>query len=70
MEQSKIDRINQLARKSKETELTAEELAEQKALREEYIADFRKGLRGILDNTVIERPDGTRENLGEKYGKK
>lgn len=70
MEQSKIDRINQLARKSKETELTAEELAEQKALREEYIADFRKGLRGILDNTVIERPDGTRESLGEKYGKK
>lgn len=70
MEQSKIDRINQLARKSKETELTAEELAEQKALREEYIADFRRGLRGILDNTVIERPDGTRENLGEKYGKK
>ena len=70
LEQSKIDRINQLARKSKETELTAEELAEQKALREEYIADFRRGLRGILDNTVIERPDGTRENLGEKYGKK
>lgn len=70
MEQSKIDRINQLARKSKETELTPEELAEQKALREEYIADFRRGLRGILDNTVIERPDGTRENLGEKYGKK
>ena len=70
LEQSKIDRINQLARKSKETELTAEELAEQKALRGEYIADFRRGLRGILDNTVIERPDGTRENLGEKYGKK
>ena len=68
MEQSKIDRINQLARKSKETALTAEELAEQRALREEYIADFRRGLRGILDNTVIERPDGTRENLGKKYG--
>ena len=70
MEQSKIDRINQLARKSKETALTPEELAEQKALRDEYIADFRRGLRGILDNTVIERPDGSRENLGEKYGKK
>ncbi len=70
MEQSKIDRINQLARKSKETALTPEELAEQKSLRDEYIADFRRGLRGILDNTVIERPDGSRENLGEKYGKK
>lgn len=70
MEQNKIDRINELARKSKVTALTPEELNEQKALREEYIADFRRGLRGILDNTVIERPDGTRENLGEKHGEK
>ena len=70
LEQSKIDRINELASKAKVTALTEEELAEQKALREEYIADFRRSLRGILDNTVIERPDGPRENLGEKYGEK
>ena len=35
MDQSKIDRINFLARKSKTEPLSDEELAEQKALREE-----------------------------------
>jgi len=63
MEQSKIDRINELARKSKVEELTAEEKAEQKALRDEYIASFRAMFRGQLDNTVIQRPDGSRESL-------
>ena len=39
MEQQKIDRINQLARKSKSPEgLAPEERAEQAALRQEYIA--------------------------------
>ncbi|MBO5879744.1 MAG: DUF896 domain-containing protein [Clostridia bacterium] len=46
MEKAKVDRINELARLSKERELTQEEKAEQKALREEYLADFRKTLRG------------------------
>lgn len=66
LEQHKIDRINHLAKKSKENGLTDEELLEQKALREEYIANFRRNLRGILDNTVIERPDGSRESLSKK----
>ena len=66
MEQSKIDRINELARKSKTEELTPEEKAEQKKLREEYILDFRASLRGILDNTSIQRPDGTKEALKDK----
>ena len=66
MEQQKIDRINSLAKKSKTTPLTEEELAEQKALRAEYIESFRKGLRGILDNTVIRRPDGSEERLTKK----
>ena len=44
-------------------DMTDEELAEQKALHKEYIASYRASLRGILDNTVIERPDGTREQL-------
>ena len=63
MEQNKIDRINELARKSKVTALTPEELNEQKALREEYRIQFRASLQGILDNTVIIRPDGTKETL-------
>ena len=63
MEQAKIDRINALAHKSKAEGLTNEEKAEQDALRKEYIADFRAGMRGILDNTYIQRPDGTKEKL-------
>ena len=63
MEQHKIDRINELARKSKLQPLTQEELDEQKALREEYLAGVRAMLRGTLDNTVVQTPDGTRTPL-------
>ena len=63
MEQNLLDRINELAHISKERELTEEEKAEQKALREEYRIQFRASLQGILDNTVIIRPDGTKETL-------
>ena len=63
MEQQKIDRINELAKKKKTVGLTEEELAEQAALREEYLRGFRASLTGILDNTVIERPDKSREKL-------
>ncbi len=66
MNQKKIDRINELARASKVRELTDAEKAEQKQLREEYIVAYRASLRGILDNTVIERPDGSRESLKKK----
>ena len=66
MEQAKIDRINELARKSKVEPLTEEEKAEQKALRDEYIAAFRASFRGQLDHTVIQRPDGTRESLKDR----
>jgi len=63
MEQAKIDRINELARKAKTEALTEAERAEQKALRDEYIADFRRSFAAQLDNTVIQRPDGSREPL-------
>jgi uncharacterized protein YnzC (UPF0291/DUF896 family) len=63
MEQAKIDRINELARKSKEQELTPEEKEEQKALREEYIKEFRASFRGILSNTVVQYPDGSKKSL-------
>ena len=69
MEQKKIDRINELARLSKTRPLTDEEKDEQKALREEYLAEFRAYMRGTLDNTVIERPDGTRERVRPKSEK-
>ena len=64
MEKEKVLRINELARKSKTPEgLTPEEREEQKKLREEYIAEFRLSMGMMLDNTVIEYPDGTRKSL-------
>ncbi|MGE4548184.1 MAG: DUF896 domain-containing protein [Intestinibacillus sp.] len=66
MEQSKIDRINALARKSRAEGLTSGELAEQKALREEYIQGFRQSLKAQLDNTVVLNPDGTAYRLRQK----
>ena len=49
MKQEEIQRINQLARKSREEGLTEEERREQKRLREQYLADVRKTLRAPLE---------------------
>ncbi len=49
MKQEEIQRINQLARKSREEGLTEEERREQKRLREQYLADVRKNLRATLE---------------------
>lgn len=49
LEKKKIDRINELARIAKARELTSEELEEQKILRNEYLQEFRAGLRGNSD---------------------
>ncbi|MBQ7380737.1 MAG: DUF896 domain-containing protein [Clostridia bacterium] len=66
MVKEKIDRINYLAAEKKVRELTPEELEEQAALRQEYLAEIRASLGATLGNTVIERPDGTREQLKKK----
>lgn len=66
MVKEKIDRINYLAAEKKIRELTPEELEEQAALRQEYLAEIRASLGATLGNTVIERPDGTREPLKKK----
>ena len=50
MEQSKIDRINELARKMKSDGLTEEEKAEQAELRKEYLESIRKSFRATLDS--------------------
>ena len=51
MEQYKIDRINELARKNKAQGLTPDELAERDALRREYIDAVKQSLMGQLDRT-------------------
>ena len=66
MERAKIDRINELARKSKETPLSEEEKAEQAALRAEYLAEFRRDMQRTRDNTYLQRPDGTKEKIQRK----
>ena len=67
MEQKKIHRINELARRVKAGEtLSPEELAERDALRREYIDSVKASLTGQLDSTYILEPDGTKHKLPRK----
>ena len=68
MEQSKLDRINELARLARERELTEEELSERDALRKAYIAEWRQGAIAVLENTYIVTPDGKKHKLKKKTG--
>ena len=61
-----IARINALARKAKESELTPEEITERDKLRRIYIDSVKASLTGQLDNTYIVRPDGSKEKLNKK----
>lgn len=70
MDAKKIQRINELARKSKQEGLTPSEKEEQRMLRAEYIASVRMNLKAQLDNIDIQQEDGTIVNLGEKCGRK
>ena len=69
MNEEKIARINALSRKSKAEGLTEAEREEQAILRQEFIASFRNNLKSQLDNIDVVNPDGSVENLGEKYAK-
>lgn len=66
MENTHLKRINELAAKAKTEGLTPEEEAERKVLREQYLAEFRSGLKGILESTTFEYPDGTTATLKRK----
>lgn len=66
MEQIKIDRINELARKSKSEGLTEEEKAEQAVLRREYIDAVKASLCAHLDNTYVVDEHGNKRKLKEK----
>ena len=66
MDQKKFDRISELTRISRERELTEEEQKERAALRREYIDSYKASLTGILDNTYIQNPDGSKHKLKPK----
>ena len=70
MTEEKIQRINELAAKSKAEGLTPKEREEQTLLRQEFVANVRANLKAQLNNISIENEDGTITNLGEKYGNK
>lgn len=70
MTEEKIARINVLARKSKAEGLTEEEAQEQQILRREFIEDFKRNLRGNLDNISIKEADGSITNLGERHAQR
>ena len=66
MEQTKIDRINELAHLAKERALSEEELSERDALRREYIEEFRRATIDVLEHTYIQTPDGKKHPLPRK----
>ena len=66
----KIARINELYHKSQKEGLTEEEKAEQKRLREDYIASVRGNLKAQLNHINIQNEDRSITNLGEKFGEK
>ncbi len=69
MEQKKIDRINELARKAKNGTLTEAGTKERDLLRREYIDSVVGSLRGQLDNTNIGSPNGKKTKLRKKEEK-
>ena len=67
MENTKLNRINELAKLAKERELTTEELAERDTLRKEYIAEWRRGAEQVLENTYIVDERGQKRKLRKKH---
>lgn len=54
----KLARINELANKSKRTELTAEEKKEQQELREEYLQNIRGSFKNQMKTMKVIDPLG------------
>ena len=64
MEKEKIDRINELAPKSKETALTDLEKEEQKALRQEFLAEIKADFRATLESIeFVEESEQTMDEI-------
>ncbi len=66
MKPQELDRINFLARKSREEGLTEAEKEEQARLRQEYIRGFRQGMQNTLDNVYIMDENGNKKKIEKK----
>ena len=58
LSKEKLARINELARKAKESGLNAIEAKEQSKLRAEYLQTFRASMLDTLKNVTIIDPEG------------
>lgn len=67
---TRLERINELARKAKTEGLTAEEIAERDVLRKEYVAAVLGNVRAQLDNTYVVDEQGNKRKLkgGDRQG--
>lgn len=61
-----IERINYLAKKSREQGLTPAETAEQAKLRRAYIDAYKRNLTAQLDNTYVVDEAGNKRKLEKK----
>ena len=66
MEAAKQARLSEFTRLAKIRPLTEEEQAERQALREEYLAEWRRGTEAILENTYIDHGSGDIRKLKRK----
>ncbi len=66
MTEELLQRINYLSRKSRDQELTAEEKAEQTALRKQYIQEFRQGFENTMDNVYVVDKNGDKKKVQKK----
>ncbi|KNY29675.1 DUF896 domain-containing protein [Pseudobacteroides cellulosolvens] len=70
MEREKLDnlinRINELAKKSKTSGLSDTEKIEQQSLRKEYINAFRNNMKKTLDSVTVVDKNGNRKQLRQK----
>lgn len=66
MDQKKIDRINELARKAKVQELTPEEAEERAQLRAEYVAAYKRNLVATLESVRLVDDKGNKSPLKKK----
>ncbi|MCZ2258737.1 DUF896 domain-containing protein [Sporosarcina sp. G11-34] len=58
LSKEKINRINELSKKSKTTGLSIEEAKEQTNLRKEYLETFRSSMRETIEHVKVVDPEG------------